>query len=98
MTTISDTGPAGTPPDDERLVIRTAADLQVGDYLNHWEGYSNKVTRLNPATREKALECGYREVWSGGAWVSLLAEEPVNASAGEARLARLAEQDGQVGA
>ena len=82
------------------LVIRIAADLEVGDTLHRDDVYSVVITALNPPTREAALAHGEREVWSGGMWWTLLAVEKVDATPSERRVAaylaaeaaRLAEQ------
>lgn len=73
-----------TPPP---LVIRTAADLEVGDTL-HRDGVDFVITRLIPATRAEALAYGEREIRSGGCWWTLLADEPVDACPSERRIAR----------
>ncbi|MFC3984946.1 hypothetical protein [Streptosporangium jomthongense] len=60
--------------------IKTAADLEVGDWLDLRDGTEMLVTHLIPATREEALEYGAREVRSLGWWRTYSATEPVKAS------------------
>lgn len=67
-------------PAVERLrIIRIAADLQVGDWLDRGD-QEVKVTRLNPATREETLTAGRREVWSMSQCIPMDATDPVKAS------------------
>ena len=75
------------------LTIRTAADLMVGDFL-HRDGDELLVTKLTPPTTEAACAYGEREVMSGTWRRTYDAAEPVVATPGRLRLARLAEQDG----
>ncbi|GHE33060.1 hypothetical protein GCM10017673_39970 [Streptosporangium violaceochromogenes] len=70
----------GTPAPDPLRRIRVAADLEVGDWLNTGDGRDILITDLNPATREKTLAAGRREVWSLGSCRVLDADEPVKAS------------------
>ncbi|GHE31383.1 hypothetical protein GCM10017673_37640 [Streptosporangium violaceochromogenes] len=70
----------GTPGPDPLRRIRVAADLEVGDWLNTGDGRDILITDLNPATREKTLAAGRREVWSLGSCRVLDADEPVKAS------------------
>ncbi|WP_436759415.1 hypothetical protein [Streptosporangium sp. V21-05] len=57
-------------------IIRTTADLEVGDSLRRPGGQTDVlITRLNPETREETLVEGRREVWSlGSCWVLEAAE------------------------
>jgi hypothetical protein len=75
------------------LTIETAADLMVGDFL-HRDGDELLVTKLTPATPAEARAYGEREVMSGTWRRTYDAAEPVVATPGRLRLARLAEQDG----
>ncbi|MET8334431.1 hypothetical protein [Streptosporangium canum] len=61
-------------------IIRTAADLEVGDWLLlHGGDLEVKVTHLNPPTREETLAAGRREVWSLGSCWPMDADDPVTA-------------------
>ncbi|MER6830893.1 hypothetical protein ABT352_33205 [Streptosporangium sp. NPDC000563] len=62
-------------------IIRTAADLQVGDWLNTGRR-DVQVTHLNPPTREETLAEGRREVWSLGSCYPMDADDPVRATPG----------------
>lgn len=73
------------------LTIATAADLMVGDFL-HRDGDELLVTKLIPATTEDARAYGEREVMSGTWSRTYESAEPVVATPGRLRLARLAEQ------
>ncbi|MEV8636432.1 hypothetical protein AB0395_32745 [Streptosporangium sp. NPDC051023] len=82
------TAPAVEQPS---LIIRTAADLLVGDWVTRADDSQMMVTHLNPPTRAEALECGRREVWSYTSCMALDAGDPVQAQAGEYRLALVAQ-------
>ncbi|MFI6594900.1 hypothetical protein ACIBHX_01560 [Nonomuraea sp. NPDC050536] len=80
-----------------KLTPEVAADLMVGDLLLD-DGRELLITKLIPATAEEALAAGKREVQSLMWWRTYDATEPVKAAPGRLRLARIAEQDGQVSA
>lgn len=60
-------------------IIRTAADLKVGDWLDLDGDIEVMVTRLNPPTQAEALAAGRREVWSLGSCWPMDADDPVTA-------------------
>ncbi|MFC6081074.1 hypothetical protein [Sphaerisporangium aureirubrum] len=62
-------------------VIKTAADLQLGDILTIG-GRDVVVDGLVPETREAAIDYGSREVRSGSWWDTFPANQPVTAAPG----------------
>lgn len=70
-----------TLPTREALrIIRVAADLQVGDWLDLGDR-EVLITALVPDSRELVLEYGEVEIQSGTWWDTLHADDPVKATA-----------------
>ncbi|MEV4181683.1 hypothetical protein AB0J28_09570 [Streptosporangium canum] len=67
------------PAQEPLRIIRVAADLKVGDWLDLGDR-EVLVTKLIPATRAEVLEHGEVEIRSGSWWDTLPAGESVKAS------------------